>query len=212
MIIRVKCCFLTLFVQNKTLYTPSKTLYKGENERILLGYTGTESNLTLPSYITKINSYAFSSCTNLTSVVIPDSVTSIGDSAFGDCSNLTSVKMGAGVTSIGGGAFICCTGLTSVEIGGSVISIGESAFYICSNLTSVIIPDSVTSIGDYAFEACYNLTSVYYKGTAEDWAKISIGFANSPLTKEKMYYYSKTKPTEEGKYWYYDENGKAAVW
>ena len=41
--------------------------------------------------VTSIRSYAFASCTGLTSITIPNSVTSIGDRAFYDCSRLTSV-------------------------------------------------------------------------------------------------------------------------
>ncbi|MBE5742850.1 MAG: hypothetical protein E7360_06025 [Clostridiales bacterium] len=66
-------------------------VYTDGDEKILVGYTGTETNLALPSYITEIYQYAFYDCDSLTSVVIPDSVTSIGDYAFYNCYNLTSV-------------------------------------------------------------------------------------------------------------------------
>ena len=91
---------------------------------------------------------------------IPGSVTSIGDFAFSRCSNLTSVTIGSGVTSIGGGAFYGCSSLTSVTIPNSVTSIGDFAFERCSSLTSVTIPNSVTTIGDYAFKYCSSLTSI----------------------------------------------------
>lgn len=41
--------------------------------------------------VTTIEIYAFSDCTNLTSVTIPNSVTTIGHSAFWCCSNLKDV-------------------------------------------------------------------------------------------------------------------------
>jgi hypothetical protein len=56
------------------------------------------------------------------------------------------------------------------------------------------------------------LTSVYYKGTAEEWNETSIGDSNYYLISATRYYYSETKPTEEGNYWHYDENGKVSVW
>ena len=91
-------------------------------------------------------------------------------------------------------------------------SIGGSAFYRCSGLTSITIPNSVTSIGDSAFEGCSGLETVYYKGTAEEWKKISIDyFNNTGLINATSYYYSETQPTESGNYWHYDADGVTPV-
>ena len=112
-----------------------------------------------------IADYAFLGCNKLTSIVIPDSVTSIGISAF-----------------------YHCRGLTSVTIGNGVTSIGDSAFYWCVELTSVTIGNGVTSIGDHAFSDCDRLKMVYYKGTAEEWSRITIGIENESLTSATRYY------------------------
>ena len=88
-------------------------------------YNGTTYN------VTSIGSYAFRSCSGLTSITIPNSVTSIVDYAFYECS-----------------------GLTSITISNSVTSIGSCAFEGCFGLTSITIPNSVTSIGEYAFSGC----------------------------------------------------------
>jgi hypothetical protein len=66
-------------------------VYTDGNEKILVGYNGTETDLVLPSYITKINQYAFRDCDGVTSVEIGESVTSIGWGVFYNCYNLTSV-------------------------------------------------------------------------------------------------------------------------
>ena len=134
--------------------------------KILVGYSGSETDLVLPDYITKIYQYAFRNCISLTSVVIGDSVTSIGDYAFSNCNGLTSVVIGAKVISIGEYAFYNCDSLTSVVIPDSVISIGCSAFYNCDRLTKVIIGDSVEAIGAQAFFECRSLANVTFEDTS----------------------------------------------
>ena len=87
--------------------------------KILLNYVGTNTNITIPSDITEINSSAFRNCNNLTSVTIPNSVTSIGWYAFSRCDNLTSVTIGNGVTSISSYAFYYCRYLRSITYKGT---------------------------------------------------------------------------------------------
>ena len=164
-------------------------IYSDGEEKILVAYTGIESDLIIPSCITKIKVNAFRECDWLTSVVISDSVTSIGSSAFRECSSLTSVTIGDSVTSIGYGSFAYCRSLNSVVIGGAVISIDE-----------------------YAFLDCSSLASVYYKGTKAEWSAIKIVYNDNLKTGAKRYYYSAEKPLDEGDYWYYDENGNVVEW
>ena len=97
--------------------------------------------------------------------------------------------------------------ITSVSIPDSVTYIDGYAFYNCTNLTSIVIGGSVTKIGNNAFYNCNKLTNVYYKGTEDEW-----DLHDTNLSKATRYYYSETKPTAEGNYWYYNENGEIAVW
>ena len=139
--------------------------------------------MTIGNSVTCIGSYAFSSCSGLTSVTIPNSVTSIGSDAFYNCSGLTSVTIPNSVTSIGSSAFNGCSGLTSVTIPNSVTSIGSYAFFNCSGLTSVTIPNSVTSISSYAFSGCSGLKKVIVPNI-KNWC--SIKFSSS--TDNPLYY------------------------
>ena len=124
------------------------------------------SSVTIPDSVTSIGRFAFGYCSGLTSVTIPDSVTSIGQDAFWGCSNLMSVAIPDSVTSIENMTFRNCGNLTSVIIGNKVSSIGRWAFRDCRNLTNVTIPDSVTQIGSWAFSGCSSLKSITFEGNA----------------------------------------------
>ena len=134
-------------------------------------YVGNSATYVIPSEIdgkkvTQIGSYAFSSCTELTSVTIPDGVTSIGNSTFSDC-----------------------TSLETVTIPNSVTHIYPRAFYNCTSLKEVTIPASVTSIRDYAFGYYYDIDSSetkkvdgfkinYVNNTRGHWYAIKNGFTD----------------------------------
>jgi hypothetical protein len=131
------------------------------SQTVLIQYPGGKAgNYTFPDSVISIGKYAFSTCTNVTSVTIPDGVTNIGDHAFSACANLTSVRIPGSVCEIGIKAFNICTSLTNVDIANGVTKIAESAFRSCASLTRLTIPGSVTEIGDYAFAACSSLRNV----------------------------------------------------
>ena len=142
------------------------------NEKIgyLLGYSGTETSLTLPeSFIaydgTEVTEYeiyqrAFYDCSSLISVTMPDSITNIGDFAFDFCDSLQSINIPDSVIWIGDYAFGNCGSLRDLTIGNSVTNIGDGAFYNCSSLTSVMIPNGVADIGRFAFFNCYGLERI----------------------------------------------------
>ncbi|WP_242961386.1 leucine-rich repeat protein, partial [Clostridium beijerinckii] len=140
-------------------------LINNDTEYEITGYSGTNTDITIPSQIngknvTSIGNNAFNGKIDVTSIIIPDTVTSIGDYAFYYCSSLRSIKIPNGVTSIGAQVFYNCTALTSITIPDTVTSIGDYAFLNCSSLTSIKIPKGVTSIGIVAFYNCSSLTSI----------------------------------------------------
>ena len=124
--------------------------YDDGTNAYLMGYTGSETALTLPEKSPSGKNYeiyfrAFYRNTRLASITIPASVTGIGTYAFYDCTSLASITVPEGATST-----------TASE---SVMSIGSSAFSGCTSLASVTIGNSVTEIGDSAFSRCYTMPS-----------------------------------------------------
>ena len=138
---------------------------------VLSEYTGTESNVSIPSKvgssnITAIGTGVFMGNTDITSVSIPSTVTRIGMEAFSDCTNLRSVSLPSSLESIGVAAFYGCSSLTSVTVPSSTKTISDEAFSYCENLSSVTIPDSVTSISEDAFYGSDNVTIRCSEGSA----------------------------------------------
>jgi hypothetical protein len=147
-------------------------------------------------------------------------VSSIGKYAFSECTNLTSINIANSVTSIHEWAFNNCRGLTSIIIPNSTTSIGMYAFYYCRGLTSVTIPNSVTSISKGAFSGCEFMTSVYITDIAA-WCNIIFGdYDSNPLYYAHHLYFNGeeikdlTIPesvTSIGMYAFYDCEGLTSV-
>jgi hypothetical protein len=128
-------------------------------------------SVSIPNTVTKIEGFAFLGCFPLKNVTIPDSVTAIEWYAF-SLTAISSIKIPAGIKRIEDCAF-SGTCLESVTIPDGVTEIGNGAFEFCLSLKSITIPKSVTNIEEDAFSKCYYLTDVTYKGTKDDWDKIT---------------------------------------
>jgi len=156
------------FIDNNTAYTVSKGTVTSGTVHIPAYWRGDSTNYEDYKPVTEIGYQAFAGAfdnpnTTLTAVTIPASVTTSGLFAFSQCTNLTTVTFSEGsrLTTISSGMFNDCTSLTSITIPDSVTSIDNFAFYDCTSLTSITIPASVTSInGDSVFLGCTSLTSI----------------------------------------------------
>ncbi len=174
----------------KTGTTSDGIIYEVYNDSVfVIGYSGSETDLIIPDFIRGypveyICRNAFSSCTNLESVIIPESVISIGYRAFFGCRSLSSVTLSKGLEEVCEEAFFgtaiyndSCNWFDNVlYIGDYLIKaketitectikegtklIAEYAFAECEALRSVMIPEGVTIIDDYAFAQCSSLESV----------------------------------------------------
>ena len=155
----------------------------------------------IPKSIISIDLFAFTNCTNLTSVIISDIAAWCNISFANQWSNplyyaknlyldgdlITELVIPDGVTSIGNCAFWGCSSFTSVTIPDGVTNIGEGAFAYCTALTSVTIPNGVMSIGDSAFSHCTNLASVTLPDSVTYIGGFVFSSCNSALYTEYEY-------------------------
>lgn len=151
------------------------------------------TSVTLPDGITSIGSYAFSGCNSMQEIYIPDSVNSMGVEAFYGCSSLTSIKIPVGVSNIARDAFFNCTSLISIELPDGLTTIEMNAFYNCNNLRSVTIPASLEAIDLDAFWYCKSISDVYYAGSEEEWNNIWVNGGNTNLLNATIHYGSELK-------------------
>ena len=158
------------------------------------------TDISFPASVAIIGPFAFNGCTSLTELTIPDTVTEIGYDAFLYCPSLKKVTLPKGLTYIADELFCNCNYLEEITIPEGVTVIGSYAFkgcgtidyidkrYVALGMKSVTIPKSVMSIEESAFGNCFALTDVYYGGSADDWAKISIGSDNEDLEEATIHF------------------------
>ena len=175
-------------------------------------FPSTLRNVTITDTVV-IPSYAFASCSFLTSINLDCDIRVIYRNAFSGCSGLTSLRIpnSAIINSIN--TFAGCTCDLIFGDNPNVTTIKNMEF--CNYMgTSIVIRKSITSIEQYAFSGCTNLEKVYYEVSEYDKIyNIDIkADGNSCLTGATSYYYSETKPIFTGNYWHYDEDHNIVEW
>lgn len=118
-------------------------------------------NSFIPNTINMIGGFAFTRCTELTTINIPNSVVSIGTNkeyygsydqgAFNGCTGITSLIIPNSVVTIGKNAFKRCPNISYLKLSESLKEIGEGAFTHCARLEDVTLPASLRFIGREAF-------------------------------------------------------------
>ena len=153
---------------------------KLSNDTVVIdGYSGNESNVTIPSYIdgykvTDLASSIFETNENLKTLTIPSTISNIRDinhfSTYNTLESITVEASNATYSSAGGVLFnknktellLCPSGnkTTSYTVPNSVTTICHRAFDDCKNLKTVSIPSSVTKIDTGVFSDCTALNTV----------------------------------------------------
>ena len=131
----------------------------------LISYTGTATDVSVPSDVKVIAEGAFQNNTTITRVTIPENVEKIEPYAFWGCSQLEKVGLGEGLGEVGDYVFANCPELESVYFPDNIARIGIMAFADCASLRNVKIPYTVRSVHDTAFDGCYRLEIEYDIGT-----------------------------------------------
>jgi len=111
--------------------------------------------MTVPDYVSEVDSYAYQGNTDINELVVVDSVTGIGEYAFSDCTALKKVTIGGGVTMMSTGVFKGCTALESVTFTGEYpLAILKECFSGCTSLKEITFSSDLEFIGSYAFADC----------------------------------------------------------
>lgn len=132
--------------------------------------------------VKKLDQFAFSACSGLTSITIPESVITISMDAFSGCRGLPSITIPSSVTIIGAYAFSNCTGITSITIPSSVTSIGNYAFIDCTGLTYFKFEGNAFGGKTEVLENTPNLLCVYVNEGTTGWGETWCG---KPVVVEK---------------------------
>lgn len=138
-------------------------------------------DVVIPSYftyqgkeyqVTKIGSYAFNYCQELTSVKIPNGVKEIKDGAFSYSDSFKTITIPNSVEKIGNGVFTRCDNLENVVLDegnkhfvfkdNMLLSYDGKTLYHVLAITSgnLVVPEGVCEIKDEAITYCRDVTSV----------------------------------------------------
>ena len=158
-----------------------------EDEKTLVYYPANKAGAeyTVPATVTRIEDYAFESNVLLESLTIPGTVTYIGGS-FIAYSNVKYVYLGNGITELE--SCFSHSDVKSLIIPDSVKTIGYATFWSAESLETLVIGSGVEAIDKNILRYTGNLSVVHYKGTQEDWDKITIDETNDDLDSKSIHF------------------------
>lgn len=118
---------------------------------------GELTSVVLPSHLVTIGNSAFSYCGNLTDIVLPEGLYEIGEYAWNECNKLSELKLPSTLQRVGYG-MLFNTAVTSINIPAALNSADEP-FY-GSNIQEVTFEEGRTVINSKLFTSCYTLEHI----------------------------------------------------
>lgn len=154
---------------------------------VIIPESVTYNGVTYP--VSSIGEYAFSSCSNMSSVVIPNSVTSIGKWAFEFCRGITSIEIPASVITIAVNPFSGCSSLNSIKVQSgnpkfdsrnncnAIIETNSNT--LITGCKNTIIPYGITTIGEDSFSSCKNMKNISIPNSVTSIGRWAFGVCTS---------------------------------
>ena len=164
------CVLLALLLLSSFFIMPINAAHSDFDVRsgILVKYSGTDTDVTVPDSVSEIGAGAFENNTSLRSVTLHDKVYAIGDRAFYGCTSLSTVSGGNSVGRVGDMAFRHTPYLENSTA--KYLMLGNTLLWYNGTSDSVSIPLRCTAVASYAFAKC-----TYLKSFTANEGLISIG-------------------------------------
>lgn len=122
---------------NETYMQQDQLIYTADGKTLVAAVGKGPEEITVPSTVEQLQSYAFYNCEGLKSITIPASVKKLGEGCFGGCIHLSSVNLQEGLETIGNYCFRENYDLTVIRIPATVTQVGAAAFYGDSSLQRI---------------------------------------------------------------------------
>lgn len=131
--------------------------------------------IVIPKNVQYIKTSAFEMCQGLEKVTFQKGsrLKRLESGAFSQCSELTYIHLPDSLSVIEAGVFEWCVELKEVSAGknSKLKEIGEIAFLECIRLEKVTIPKKVDYLDNYAFHGCEGLKQIIFKGRVPKMGK-----------------------------------------
>lgn len=190
-ILLLNCFSLGIFANSNSEFNYI-VLSEQEKTAELVGYTGQENEVTVPSVINgytivsafesspasenglnikkivlpntvaKIGERAFSNLINLEEITLPSGIHKLSNYCFYNCRNLKNITIPNDVTEIGENCFSYCYGLENIQFNDGLKRIGNGSFMSCIGITDLAFPTSLVYIGNDSFKNCISLSEIYF--------------------------------------------------
>ena len=162
----IDSAYLNYVKPSGDLVIPSEVSYNGQKYLVteiescaFAKCTGLNGKLEIPNTVTKIGSYAFLHCGNISALRFNCEQCTSAFAAFEGCA-FNDILLGEDVILLPDGIFSNSSNISRIQLPESVRRIGTRAFYNCPNLERIDFNDSIVSIGDFAFSNCPLLGSI----------------------------------------------------